>query len=162
MDIVDSKTRSKMMASIRGKNTKPELMLRKQLFALGFRYRLHEKLPGKPDILLRKYRAAIFVHGCFWHRHHGCRYATTPKTRPEFWKAKFESNVTRDHQNKNELLKLGWRVAIVWECGIKHTPDICAETVASWLRSDLDTLEFPQTGNPNSGTMVRAVRTVSH
>ena len=99
-DIVDSQTRSRMMSGIRGKNTKPELALRRSLHALGFRYRLHAKgIPGKPDIVMPKYRAVIFVHGCFWHRHAGCRYATVPATRPEFWATKFDANVVRDVAN---------------------------------------------------------------
>lgn len=146
MDIVDAKTRSRMMSSIRCKDTKPEMKLRKRLFALGFRYRLHAKLPGRPDLLLRKYNAAIFVHGCFWHRHERCRFASTPKTRSEFWSNKFAKNVVRDYQNKHDLLELGWRVAVVWECEINRAPDSCTEAVTSWLRSEVRTLEFPQQG----------------
>ena len=96
-DIVDRQTRSRMMSGIRGKNTKPEMILRRALHARGFRYRLHGKgVPGRPDLILAKHRAVIFVHGCFWHRHEGCRYATTPATRPEYWAEKFAANVRRD------------------------------------------------------------------
>ncbi len=120
MDIVDKKTRSKIMSKVGRKSTGPEVKLRKALFARGFRYRLNvKKLPGSPDIVLPKYRAAIFVHGCFWHRHEGCRYATMPKSRVEFWTKKFEANVARDRRNVEELLEMGWRVAIVWECALK-------------------------------------------
>ncbi len=120
-DIFDRPTRSRMMGSIRAKNTKPELMLRRYLHAQGFRFRLHRSdLPGSPDLVLPRYRLAIFVHGCFWHRHNGCFYATTPQTRPEFWSAKFDANIRRDASNRKELTKLGWRILIVWECGFKH------------------------------------------
>lgn len=97
VDIVDAETRSRMMAGIKGKNTKPELAVRLALHARGFRYRLHsKKVHGRPDLVLPKHRAVIFVHGCFWHRHEGCRYATNPSTRTAFWQAKFEANVAQD------------------------------------------------------------------
>ncbi|WHS59662.1 MULTISPECIES: very short patch repair endonuclease [unclassified Pseudomonas] len=121
MDVVDKETRSRMMAAITGKNTQPELALRRFLHANGYRFRLHRKdLPGKPDIVIPKLRTCIFVHGCFWHRHAGCRYATTPKTRSEFWAAKFSRNVERDLENVYALRSLGWRVITVWECEIKR------------------------------------------
>src|SRR5690554_2960017 len=101
MDIVDESTRSRMMSAIGGRNTKPEIIVRKFLHARGFRFRLHVKdLPGRPDIVLPKWKACVFVHGCFWHRHANCRYATTPKTRPEFWAEKFRENVARDQRNQ--------------------------------------------------------------
>lgn len=109
------------MAAISGQNTQPELALRRFLHALGYRFRLHRKdLPGKPDIVMPKLRTCIFVHGCFWHRHPGCRYATTPKTRSEFWAAKFFRNVERDLENVHALEALGWKVMVVWECEIKQ------------------------------------------
>lgn len=118
-DVVSTETRSKMMASIRRRDTKPELVVRKALHAAGFRYRLDVRsLPGSPDIVLPKWRTAIFVHGCFWHRHPGCAYASTPATRSEFWQAKFDANVARDHRNESALLDAGWKIAIVWECGL--------------------------------------------
>ncbi|KQT83117.1 endonuclease [Aurantimonas sp. Leaf443] len=105
------------MAKVRGKNTKPELVVRRALHALGLRFRLHRRdLPGRPDIVLPRHRLAIFVHGCFWHRHEGCRMASTPKTRRDFWEAKFEANVQRDRRNLETLQELGWRPEIVWEC----------------------------------------------
>lgn len=108
------------MAGIRGGNTVPEMRVRKLLHRHGFRYRLHPKnLPGKPDVVLPRHRLCIFIHGCFWHRHPGCRYASTPKTRAEFWKQKFDQNVARDLRARNELLMLGWRVFELWECGIR-------------------------------------------
>ncbi|BCA30458.1 hypothetical protein PtoMrB4_44350 [Metapseudomonas otitidis] len=120
-----------MMAGIRGSNTSPEMKVRRLLHRHGFRYRLHQKnLPGRPDLVLSRYRVCIFVHGCFWHRHPGCRYATTPKTRPEFWQAKFEQNVARDAKVKAELLVLGWRVIELWECGIRGP-----ESGMEWLLS---------------------------
>ncbi|MEN5300694.1 very short patch repair endonuclease [Pseudomonas sp. TWI628] len=120
MDIVSKEVRSRMMAGIRGINTSPEMKVRRMLHRQGFRYRLHqEDLPGKPDLVLPRYRVCIFVHGCFWHRHPGCRNATTPRTRQDFWQAKFEQNVSRDARTKQQLLALGWRVIELWECGIR-------------------------------------------
>ncbi len=124
-DKVDSQTRSRMMAGIRGKNTKPELALRLALHALGFRYRLHAKgIHGKPDIMMPKFRAVVFVHGCFWHRHENCRYATIPSTRPEFWTAKLDRNVARDSEVRSALLKSGWRVATVCACSTRWRASI--------------------------------------
>ena len=122
------------MSRIKGRNTGPELRLRSLLHHAGFRFRLHAKdLPGRPDIVLPRYRTAIFVHGCFWHRHPGCRNATTPSTRPEFWQEKFESNVSRDARNRAELEAAGWKVETVWECELKAD----AEGVASKLAGEL-------------------------
>ena len=120
MDVVDKTTRSRMMSKIKGKNTRPEMIVRKFLHAHGFRFRLHRKdLPGNPDIVLPKFKTCIFVHGCFWHRHPMCRYAATPKTRTEFWIDKLEENVRRDSKNKLALEKEGWNVLIIWECDLK-------------------------------------------
>ena len=119
-DIVDRATRSRMMAAIGSRNSVPEVALRKALFARGLRYRLHARsLPGTPDIVFPRFQAVCFVHGCFWHRHSGCRYATAPATRQQFWEAKFLANVKRDKRNQVELLDSGWRVAIVWECALR-------------------------------------------
>lgn len=108
------------MAGIKGKDTKPELMVRRFLHAHGYRYRLHQAdLPGKPDIVLSRLRVCIFVHGCFWHRHFGCKYATSPKTRPDFWEAKFAANVARDQQSRAALEAAGWRVLTLWECELR-------------------------------------------
>ena len=105
------------MSRIRGKDTKPELRVRSQLHRMGYRFRLHRKdLPGRPDIVLPKYDTVIFVHGCFWHRHKGCRFAYTPKTRVEFWQTKFDLNVRRDRRNEAALRKRGWRIIRIWEC----------------------------------------------
>jgi DNA mismatch endonuclease (patch repair protein) len=120
VDIVDSRTRSRMMAGIRGRNTKPELQVRRYLHSRGFRYRLHDgKLPGSPDIIMPKYKLLIFVHGCFWHRHQGCRYATDPAQNREKWEEKFRQNVERDHKQVKQLIDLGWRVLVIWECGLR-------------------------------------------
>ncbi|WP_445005646.1 very short patch repair endonuclease [Halomonas mongoliensis] len=129
MDVVDSGTRSRIMRSIKGRDTKPEVALRKYLHSLGYRFRLHRKdLPGSPDLVLPRYRLAVFVHGCFWHRHPGCYYTTTPKTRQTFWEEKLRGNVRRDNGAYMELHSLGWRVLVIWECGFKHSreslPDI--------------------------------------
>ncbi|MEA5162468.1 DNA mismatch endonuclease Vsr [Cereibacter johrii] len=135
-DIVDSRTRSRMMSGIRGKNTKPELVLRRSLHAAGYRFRLHAKgVPGKPDIVMPKYRAVILVHGCFWHRHEGCRYSTLPSTRPEFWMAKFKANVARDEVVRAAVLEAGWRVATVWECALRTGAGVAAtrERIEAWL-----------------------------
>jgi DNA mismatch endonuclease, patch repair protein len=138
-DIVDQQTRSRMMSGIRGKNTKPELALRQALHARGFRFRLHSgKIHGRPDLVLPKHRAVVFVHGCFWHRHEGCRYTTVPATRPEFWRAKFDANVARDSAARIKLLEDGWRVATVWECALRK-PDqvnVTADLLSAWLRSN--------------------------
>ncbi len=122
VDIWDKKKRSEVMSKIRSKDTKPEIALRKALFARGFRYRVNDrKLPGKPDIVLPKYKTVIFLHGCFWHRHDGCKYAYTPKTNTEFWVDKITSNAERDKINLQKLTALGWSVITVWECEIRHT-----------------------------------------
>lgn len=124
------------MAGIRGTDTRPELTLRRGLHAAGLRYRLHAKgLPGRPDLVLPRHRAAIFVHGCFWHRHEGCHWCSTPATRPEFWAAKFARNVERDERNAELLLDDGWRVAIVWECALKVDRQATIDAVADWVRS---------------------------
>ncbi|WP_097022289.1 very short patch repair endonuclease [Chromohalobacter canadensis] len=121
-DIVDPQTRSRMMSAIKGKNTNPELAVRRYLHARGFRYRLHRAdLPGKPDLVLPKYRLAIFVHGCFWHRHADCFYATSPATRKKFWREKLDGNVARDKRQQMELINAGWRVLVIWECGLRHS-----------------------------------------
>ncbi|MTH60028.1 very short patch repair endonuclease [Paracoccus litorisediminis] len=143
-DIVDSQTRSRMMAGIRGKDTKPELVLRRSLHALGFRYRLHVKgVPGKPDIVMPKYNAVIFVHGCFWHRHRGCRYTTTPSTRRDFWTAKFDTNVARDIVVRSALSQAGWRVATVWECALQTEAGakVARDIVAAWLHDSCPEIE---------------------
>lgn len=116
-DRISKERRSWNMSRIKGKDTKPEIAVRKILHQMGYRFRIHRiDLPGKPDIVLPKFKTIIFVHGCFWHRHPMCKYAYTPKTRVDFWNVKFAENVKRDKMNRAELKKLGWRVGIIWEC----------------------------------------------
>jgi DNA mismatch endonuclease (patch repair protein) len=130
-----------MMSSIRGKNTWPERTLRSLLFARGFRYRLHvKKLPGTPDLVFPKYGAVVFVHGCFWHRHEGCRFTTMPGTNQDFWRQKFQGNIERDRHHMEALRSLGWRVAIVWECALKHSVGDAARMVDEWLHGHDDVL----------------------
>ena len=108
------------MSHVKGKNTKPEIMVRKFLFEHGYRYRLHRKdLPGKPDIVLPKYKTAIFINGCFWHGHKDCKYFTLPETNSEFWRSKIDSNIKRDKESHEELSKLGWKVIDIWQCNLK-------------------------------------------
>lgn len=116
-DIVDRKRRSELMARIRGRDTAPEIEVRRIAPRIGLRFRLHRKdLPGRPDLVFPKHRLAVFVHGCLWHRHDGCRYASTPKSRVAFWTAKFEANVVRDARQKAALRTLGWQVLVIWQC----------------------------------------------
>lgn len=120
-DVHDKATRSYNMSCIKGKDTKPELIVRKFLFSQGFRYRLHvKKLPGKPDIVLPKFKTVIFVHGCFWHGHEGCKYFQLPQTRTVWWKDKIDKTKITDAKNRNELMNLGYIVVNIWECNIKN------------------------------------------
>lgn len=121
MDVVDRVTRSRMMSGIRGKDTKPERIVRDFLHHAGLRFRLHTKLPGKPDLVLPKYRTVIFVHGCFWHRHAGCRFTTTPASNTEFWREKFAANVQRDARVKRQLEEQRWWVEVVWSCQLSES-----------------------------------------
>lgn len=119
-DTMTLEQRSRCMAAIRGKDTKPEMIVRKYLFSRGLRFRVQvRKLPGNPDIVLPKYKTVVFVNGCFWHGHEGCKYFRLPKSKVEFWKTKIERNVARSIRNEEELTALGWRVLRVWECGIR-------------------------------------------
>ena len=133
------------MSGIRGKNTKPELVIRKALHTRGFRYRLHCDLPGKPDICLPKHRAVIFVHGCFWHGH-DCSLFRLPSTRPDFWRDKIESNRVRDYRVKAELAALGWRQLDIWVCALKGRgslePGALLDRIERWLREGADTMEI--------------------
>jgi len=136
VDTLTPAQRSERMSRIRSRDTKPEVALRTALHRLGFRFRLHGKhLAGKPDIVLRKYRTAIFVHGCFWHRHQGCKVATTPKSNTEFWIDKFARNVARDGRNLELLRNDGWNVIVVWECEINTSAK--AEARARLVADDL-------------------------
>jgi DNA mismatch endonuclease (patch repair protein) len=144
-DVVSAEKRSEMMSGIKSKNTLPELSLRKKLHHVGFRYRINVKnLPGKPDIVFRKYNSVIFVNGCFWHGHE-CDLFKWPKTRPEFWRKKIESNIKNDEKTLHKLQVAGWRVCIVWECSLKgKRKDLLKVTkkVDYWLRSKVRFLEI--------------------
>ena len=139
-DIMDAATRSRLMARVRATDTKPEIALRRALFALGFRYRLYRKdLPGKPDIVFPKYHAVIFIHGCFWHGH-DCELFRLPKTRPEFWQAKIDANRARDARNRARLEEAGWRSLEIWECAMRGRGrwefDQLVRAVSDWLVSN--------------------------
>lgn len=119
VDVVDSVTRSRMMSGIQGKNTRPELLVRKYLHGRGLRFRLHAKeLLGKPDMVFPKYKVVVFVHGCFWHQHSGCKYAYIPQSNSDFWREKLKKNQERDKLKTSALKKLGWRVLVIWECSL--------------------------------------------
>ena len=143
-DIVSPETRSRMMAGIRGKDTKPELFIRKALHARGFRYRLHDRrLPGKPDLSFPKYRAVILVNGCFWHGH-DCHLFKWPSTRQEFWRSKITRNRQKDKETWQALRERGWRVAVIYECALKGRtrldPDRVIDTTEKWLYSEQEAL----------------------
>lgn len=136
-DIVDRKTRSRMMAGIKGKDTGPEMLVRRFLHKAGFRYRLHDyNLPGCPDLVLPRYQVVIFVNGCFWHRHQGCKLAYFPKTNLDKWQKKFDQNVLRDRKNIDTLGKTGWRVIVVWECGLRKNTQDVLELLRDEINSD--------------------------
>lgn len=137
-DIVSPEQRSKNMSAIRSKNTRPEIYFRKLLFSKGYRYSLNSnRVPGHPDIYLKKYNTAIFVHGCFWHRHDGCKYAYTPKSRIEFWMKKFENNQKRDQEVKKELSTERVKQLIIWECTIKQMNRNCEKENEILERTEL-------------------------
>ncbi|MDE0627224.1 MAG: DNA mismatch endonuclease Vsr [Bryobacterales bacterium] len=141
-DIFDPAKRSEIMSRIRGRDTKPELLVRRIAHGLGFRFRLHRKdLPGRPDIVFPRYRAVILVHGCFWHRHPDCRFASNPKTRVEYWQKKFEGNVLRDRRNERALTDLGWRTMVIWECETKDTEAVAARIESFLRKKDTDSNE---------------------
>lgn len=136
MDQFSSEKRSRIMATIQAANTKPELAVRRLVHGMGYRYRLHAKeLPGKPDIVFPGRKKIVFVHGCFWHRHRGCRYATSPKTRTDFWNEKFVKNVARDRRNRLALKKMGWAVMVVWQCELKNSEKL-ARRIDGFLQND--------------------------
>lgn len=145
MDPLTPAQRKLNMSRIRGRDTGPEMTIRRGLHALGHRYRLHDRrLPGAPDLVFPGRKAVVFVHGCFWHRHGGCRYATTPYTRAEFWAAKFDANVWRDNAVRVMLLGAAWRVATVWECALRKPDRIPSAVLAvsDWLKSEEITFEL--------------------
>ena len=129
-DVVTQEKRSAMMAGIKGKNTRLEIAIRKELHGRGYRYRLHSKdLPGKPDLVFPKYKTVVFVHGCFWHKH-GCHLFKWPSTRPTFWEEKINGNARRDETNKLQLLAKGWKIVIIWECAVKGKNKLALSEVA--------------------------------
>ncbi|MGO4609060.1 very short patch repair endonuclease [Variovorax sp. 2RAF20] len=139
VDVVSPADRSRMMAGIKGKNSQPELLVRRLLFTSGYRFRLHRRdLPGTPDIVMPGRKVAIFVHGCFWHLHQGCRYAKMPATRADFWKAKLEANVERDRSAVEKLQASGWRVLCVWECSTRDAQAAASlqDALRQWIESD--------------------------
>lgn len=145
-DVVDKVTRSRMMSGIRGKNTRPEMLIRKNLHALGFRYRLHDKrLPGKPDIVLPRYRAVILIHGCFWHGH-DCHLYRQPSSNVTFWKKKIAANRQNDQLASEAITKSGWRLMVIWECALKGKTRLPLEVVvrqtSEWIRSDASAYEI--------------------
>lgn len=145
-DIVDKETRSRMMSGIRSKNTKPEILIRKGLYHRGYRYRLHvKKIPGNPDIVLRKYNSVIFINGCFWHKHN-CHLFKWPKSNIEFWKKKILKNVSNDIKNQEILNKSKWKIAIIWECSLKGKEkldiEIILDKITQWLNNDSKRLEI--------------------
>jgi DNA mismatch endonuclease (patch repair protein) len=148
MDIVTSEKRSKMMSGIRSRNTKPEMLIRKGLFHLGYRYRINDKkVFGKPDMVLKKHNAAVFIHGCFWHGHIGCGNFKMPSTNKQFWEDKIDTNRKRDAKVLNRLRAEGWRICIIWECSVRGKEqllliDKTIETVSRWLLSDAVWLEI--------------------
>lgn len=143
MDSISPQKRSWVMAQVKGRDTRPEMAVRSLLHRMGYRFRLHRKdLPGKPDIVLPRFRTAIFVHGCFWHRHAGCKRASMPTSNVAYWQHKFERNVARDAAHKAALEKAGWRVLVVWECELKDLA-----TLQRRLQQFLETL--PTAGNNN-------------
>ncbi len=136
IDSLTAEKRSWNMSRIKGKNTRPELLLRSLLHNAGFRFRLHpENLPGKPDIVLPRYKTVVFVNGCFWHRHENCRFAYFPKSRQEFWLEKFKATVLRDENKKQLLIAEGWHVTTVWECELKKNSAVVAEKLISYLEA---------------------------
>ena len=144
-DVVSPAKRSQMMSGISVKNSLPEMLVRKALFAMGYRYQLHRRdLPGTPDIVMPGRRIAIFVHGCFWHAHRECKYAKTPSTRTEFWTAKLQGNVDRDRRAAEKLAEMNWRVLNVWECSTRDpaAAEGVPDTLRAWINSGAATGEI--------------------
>lgn len=138
-DVHSPEIRSFNMSRIRGKDTKPEEMVRKYLFSQGFRYRKNDKrLPGSPDIVLPKYHTIVFINGCFWHKHENCKYFVWPKSNVDFWKKKINTNVERDYRQYSELEALGWKVIVIWECEIKHHFDETMNNLTNKLKNEIN------------------------
>lgn len=134
VDRLTPERRSWLMSRVRGKSTLPEMAVRHMAHAMGMRYRLHRRdLPGRPDLVFPRHRTVVFVHGCFWHQHNGCQKATLPKSRTEYWQAKFQGNVTRDERNETKLIQMGWRVLTIWECETKNSDLLRAKLESAQL-----------------------------
>lgn len=164
-DVHDPATRSRNMAAIRRKDTKPELLIRSGLHGMGFRYRLQAKhLPGRPDLVLPKYRSAIFVHGCFWHGH-DCKLFKMPGTRTEFWREKINSNRQRDDRGLKRLRDERWRTAVVWECALRGRGSIglaaVLELLSDWLQSEVPTINIAGTSLSESASASRRLASTS-
>ncbi len=161
-DIVKPEIRSKMMSGIRGKNTQPELALRRGLFARDVRFRLHVgSLPGRPDVVIRRFQTAILVHGCFWHAHAGCRYFKVPQGNRQFWSEKLGRNRQRDEISARALRNAGWRVAIVWECAIKTSAPTTVDLMIDFLRSGQDAIEV-FASDTKEGMVVKAINSLGY
>ena len=146
-DTVDRQTRSRIMRAVPQLHTQPELLVRRGLHRLGFRFRVADRrLPGSPDVKLSRHSAVVFVNGCFWHRHEGCRYATLPASNRSWWVDKFTANVSRDARNVRQLLIAGWRVMVIWECALRSDEEQCEDVIgklAAWIHSGDTTGELP-------------------
>jgi len=143
MDNVDASVRSRMMSGIRGRDTKPEMVVRRYLHSKGFRFRVHRRdLPGKPDLALPKWKSAIMVHGCFWHGHERCRYFRMPASHTDFWSAKIAANVVRDFAAAEALRSLGWRVLVIWECAIRAHPEAALHVLQAQIRGQATCVEI--------------------
>ncbi len=150
-DVVKPEVRSRMMSGIRGKDTQPELVLRKGLFHRGVRFRLHSaSLPGRPDIVIGRYRVAILVHGCFWHSHQGCRFFRIPENNRDFWEEKLGRNRVRDTRNLAALKAASWRVGVVWECATRAEPERVLDTLIAFIKGHQPFIEI--SGDMASGT----------
>lgn len=163
-DIVSPAKRSQMMSGIKGRNSLPEMLVRKALFAMGHRFRLHRRdLPGTPDVAMPGRKIAIFVHGCFWHAHRECKYAKTPSTRTEFWSTKLQANVDRDKRSADRLVEMGWRVLKVWECSTRD-PEAAtnlSEALRHWIDSDVQVGEISSRSLKTSRTARCSASTAS-
>ncbi|EIL96750.1 very short patch repair endonuclease [Rhodanobacter sp. 115] len=154
-DTLSREQRSAAMSKIRSRDTAPELLVRRALWSAGLRFRLQARaLPGRPDIVLRRWNAVVFVHGCFWHRHEGCPLFRLPATRPEFWEPKLLANQRRDTRAIRELSEAGWRVLVVWECALKWDAEISGVQAVSWVRRQNDSAELLRSG---SSIMMRSL-----
>ena len=147
VDVMSAEKRSALMSRIRGKDTSPEMCVRKYLWEAGLRYRLHPgRMPGRPDMVLKRWNAVVFVHGCFWHSHAGCSFFRLPKTRVEFWEEKLRLNRERDERTVSALAADGWRVAIVWECAVRADPLATGHTLATWVRHGVEGIQIEGAG----------------